>query len=86
MPSAGSMLSIDAGLESPNKLLTPNLKDSGGNSVFAARGLSPTVRAIEDHESLGRYTADELQLSEKDEKEEMDSHSFNSKTDSNAEV
>lgn len=51
---------------------------------------SPTVRTIDDHESRnlspGRYTGEEIKLSEKDEKDEEDSsQSLGSKSDSKIE-
>ena len=85
------MLSIDIGLCSPEtKRQETGLSATNVGSLSPLKGFagqSPTVRAIDDHESPSqRYTADELQLSEKDEKDEEDSsQSFRSKTDSKVE-
>ena len=88
------MLSIDIGLCSPEtKRQETGLSATNVGSLSPLKGFagqSPTVRAIDDYESQnqtpGRYTADELQLSEKDEKDEEDSsQSFRSKSDSKVE-
>ena len=50
-----------------------------------AGGFAQTAKTLEEKED-GRYTADELQLSEKDEKLEDDSNSFDSNDDSNQEA
>lgn len=88
------MLSIDIGLCSPEtKRQETGLSATNVGSLSPLKGFagqSPTVRAIDDRESQnltpGRYTGDELQLSEKDEKDEEDSsQSLGSKSDSKIE-